>query len=328
MRILVTGGAGFIGSHYVRTLLAGGYPGCADARVTVLDNLSYAGNLANLGPATGRFRFVRGDIRDAALLARLVPGHDAILNFAAQTHVDRSIAEAAEFVAANVAGVQVLLDACLAAGVRRVVHVSTDEVYGSIADGSWTEDSPLDPNSPYAATKAAGDLLALACARTHGLHVSITRGCNTYGPYQYPEKVIPLFVTNLLDGKPVPLFGDGLHVRSWIHADDHCRGIQLVLERGAPGRVYHVGGDNELSNRELTAAILDVCGASWDMVLPVSDRPAHDRRYSLDDSLLRSMGYAPRITFAAGLRATVEWYASNRDWWSPLSRPVPPAAPP
>jgi len=317
MRILVTGGAGFIGSHYVRTLITGGYPGYEDAAVTVLDKLTYAGNLANLDPVAGRFAFVHGDICDGSLLAALLPGHEAVLNFAAQTHVDRSIVAAAEFVAANVAGVQVLLDACLQAGVRRVVHVSTDEVYGSIAQGSWTEDSALNPNSPYAAAKAGGDLLALACARTHGLNVSITRCCNNYGPYQYPEKVIPLFATNLLDGKPVPLYGDGLNVRGWIHADDHCRGIQLVLERGARGRVYHVGGGTELTNRELTAAILDVCGASWDMVLPVPDRPGHDRRYSLADSLLRSMGYAPRVPFADGLKATVEWYARNRDWWSP-----------
>jgi len=317
MRILVTGGAGFIGSHYVRTLITGGYPGYEDAAVTVLDKLTYAGNLANLDPVAGRFAFVHGDICDGSLLAALLPGHEAVLNFAAQTHVDRSIVAAAEFVAANVAGVQVLLDACLQAGVRRVVHVSTDEVYGSIAQGSWTEDSALNPNSPYAAAKAGGDLLALACARTHGLNVSITRCCNNYGPYQYPEKVIPLFATNLLDGKPVPLYGDGLNVRGWIHADDHCRGIQLVLERGARGRVYHVGGGTELTNRELTAAILDACGASWDMVLPVPDRPGHDRRYSLADSLLRSMGYAPRVPFADGLKATVEWYARNRDWWSP-----------
>ena len=317
MRILVTGGAGFIGSHYVRTLITGGYPGYEDAAVTVLDKLTYAGNLANLDPVAGRFAFVHGDICDGSLLAALLPGHEAVLNFAAQTHVDRSIVAAAEFVAANVAGVQVLLDACLQAGVRRVVHVSTDEVYGSIAQGSWTEDSALNPNSPYAAAKAGGDLLALACARTHGLNVSITRCCNNYGPYQYPEKVIPLFATNLLDGRPVPLYGDGLNVRGWIHADDHCRGIQLVLERGARGRVYHVGGGTELTNRELTAAILDACGASWDMVLPVPDRPGHDRRYSLADSLLRSMGYAPRVPFADGLKATVEWYARNRDWWSP-----------
>jgi dTDP-glucose 4,6-dehydratase len=250
-----------------------------------------------------------------------------VLNFAAETHVDRSIAGAAEFVTANVTGVQVLLDACRDAGVGKVVHVSTDEVYGSIAAGSWTEDSPLDPNSPYAAAKAGGDLLALAYARTHGLDVSITRCCNNYGPYQYPEKVVPLFVTNLIGHKPVPLYGDGGNVRGWIHVDDHCRGIQLVLEKGALGRVYHIDGGTELTNRELTAAILAACGASWQMVVPVTDRKGHDRRYSLDDSLLRSMGYAPRIQFPDGLKATVAWYAGNRHWWEPLDRPAPPARP-
>jgi dTDP-glucose 4,6-dehydratase len=327
MRILVTGAAGFIGSHYVRTLLSGGYPGYEDAEVTVLDKLTYAGNLANLDPVAGRFSFTRGDICDAQLLADLVPGHDAVINFAAESHVDRSIAGAGEFVTANVVGVQVLLDACRTAGVRKVVQVSTDEVYGSIASGSWTEESPLDPNSPYSAAKAGGDLLALAFARTHGLDVSITRCCNNYGLYQYPEKVIPLFATNLLDGEPVPLYGDGANVRGWIHVDDHCRGIQLVLEQGAPGQVYNIDGGTELSNRELTAAILETCGATWDMVVPVTDRKGHDRRYSLDDSLLRSMGYAPRVPFADGLKATIAWYAENRPWWEPLDRPAPPQRP-
>jgi dTDP-glucose 4,6-dehydratase len=325
MRILVTGGAGFIGSHYVRTLLAGGYPGFEEPAVTVLDKLTYAGNLANLDPVAGRYEFVHGDICDAALLRDVLPGHDAVVNFAAETHVDRSIAGAGEFVTSNVVGVQVLLDACMGAGVERIVQVSTDEVYGSIATGSWTEGSPLDPNSPYAATKAGGDLIALAYARTHGVNVSITRCCNNYGPYQYPEKIIPLFATNLLDGSPVPLYGDGGNVRGWIHVDDHCRGIQLALERGEPGRVYTINGDVELSNRELTAAILDACGASWDMVIPVADRKGHDRRYSLDDSLLRSMGYVPRVPFSDGLKATVEWYAGHREWWEPLHRPPPPA---
>jgi dTDP-glucose 4,6-dehydratase len=325
MRILVTGGAGFIGSHYVRTLLTGGYQGHTDAVVTVLDKLTYAGNLANLDPVADRFSFVHGDIGDAALLAGVLPGHDAVVNFAAETHVDRSIAGAAEFVTTNVAGVQVLLDACRLAGVPRVVQVSTDEVYGSIAAGSWTETSPLQPSSPYSAAKAGGDLLALAYARTYGMHVSVTRCCNNYGPYQYPEKVIPLFVTNLLDGKPIPLYGDGRNVRDWLHVDDHCRGVQLVLTRGEPGRVYHIGGDTELANRDLAAAILDACGAPPDMVVPVADRPGHDLRYSLDDSLLRSMGYAPRIPFAEGLKATVEWYAANRSWWELLPRPAPPA---
>src|SRR5580658_3764239 len=284
-------------------MLSGGYPGYEDAAVTVLDSLTYAGNLENLAPvsASPRLRFVRGDIADAALVRSLLPGHDAVINFAAETHVDRSISGAAPFVATNVAGVQVLLQACLDAGVGPVLQISTDEVYGSVASGSWTEQAPLEPNSPYSAAKAGGDLIARAYARTHGLDVRITRCCNNYGPYQFPEKVIPLFVTNLLDGQPVPLYGDGLNVRGWIHVDDHCRGIQLVLERGAAGRAYNINGNAELSNRELTAAILEACGASWDDVVPVTDRKGHDRRYSLDDSLLQSMGYAPQVPFSDGL---------------------------
>jgi dTDP-glucose 4,6-dehydratase len=324
MRILVTGGAGFVGSHYVRTLLTGGYRGFGDAQVTVVDKLTYAGNLANLDPVTDsqRLTFIRGDICDGGLLAEVVPGHDAVLNFAAETHVDRSITGAASFVAANVVGTQALLQACLDAKVPRVVQVSTDEVYGSVASGSWAEDAPLEPNSPYSAAKAGGDLMARAYARTHGLNVSITRCCNNYGPYQYPEKVIPLFVTNLLEGRKVPLYGDGLNTRDWIHVDDHCRGIQLVLERGQPGTVYHINGDVELTNVELTKAILECCGESWDMVTPVEDRKGHDRRYSLDDSVLRVMGYSPQNPFSEGLAATVQWYRDNRQWWEPLKDPV------
>src|SRR5580704_7110101 len=211
------------------------------------------------------------------------------------------------------------MHACLDAGVQRVVQVSTDEVYGSIESGSWTEDSPLAPNSPYAAAKAAGDLMARAYARTHRLNVSITRCCNNYGPYQYPEKVIPLFVTNLLDGLTVPLYGDGGNVRDWVHVDDHCRGIQLVLEQGAAAGVYHINGDAELTNLELTRAILEESGAGWDRVARVADRKGHDGRYSLDDSALRALGYAPRTPFQAGLADTVRWYAANRGWWEPLT---------
>jgi dTDP-glucose 4,6-dehydratase len=320
VRILVTGGAGFIGSHYVRTLLGGGYPGFGDAQVTVFDKLTYAGNLANLEPVTDSpgLTFVHGDICDAGLLATVVPGHDIVVNFAAETHVDRSISGAADFVTTNVVGTQVLLQGCLDAGVPRVVQVSTDEVYGSVATGSWAEDARLEPNSPYAAAKAGGDLIARAYARTHGLDVSITRCCNNYGPYQFPEKLIPLFTTNLLDGNKVPLYGDGQNVRGWIHVDDHCRGIQLVVEQGKPGVVYHVNGDAELTNIELTRSLLEACGAGWDMVTPVEDRKGHDRRYSLDDSVLRGMGYAPQIPFGEGLRATVDWYTGNRPWWEPL----------
>jgi dTDP-glucose 4,6-dehydratase len=322
MRILVTGGAGFIGSHYVRTLLADGYPGFEQAEVTVLDKLTYAGNLANLEPVAGspRMTFVHGDICDAELLASVVPGHDVVINFAAETHVDRSIAGASNFVTTNVVGAQLLLQACLDAQVPRVVQVSTDEVYGSVASGSWAEDAPLEPNSPYSAAKAGGDLMARAYARTHGLNVSVTRCCNNYGPYQFPEKVIPLFITNLLDGLKVPLYGDGLNVREWVHVDDHCRGIQLVLERGQPGGVYHINGDVELTNVDLTRALLECCGAGWDMVTPVEDRKGHDRRYSLDGSALRRLGYVPRIDFSEGLKQTVRWYQDNRRWWEPLKR--------
>ena len=327
MRVLVTGGAGFIGSHYIRTLLSGGYPGYEHAPVTVLDQLTYAGNLANLDrvATSPRFSFIRGDICDAGLLASVVPGHDVVINFAAETHVDRSITGAASFVAANVAGVQTLMQACLDAGVRRVVQVSTDEVYGSIESGSWTEDAPLEPSSPYAAAKAGGELMARAYAHTYGLNVSITRCCNNYGPYQYPEKVIPLFVTNLLDGHKVPLYGDGQNVRGWIHVDDHCRAIQLVLEKGRAGRPYNINGNVELTNVELTEILLASCGASWAMVEAVADRKGHDRRYSLDDTVLRAMGYKPETPFGEGLAATTAWYRDNRSWWEPLKQAGPAA---
>ena len=219
------------------------------------------------------------------------------------------------------AGVQALMQACLDAGVARVVQVSTDEVYGSIQSGSWTEDAPLQPNSPYSAAKAGGDMIAAAYHRTHGLNVVITRCCNNYGPYQFPEKVIPLFITNLLDGQRVPLYGDGGNVREWVHVDDHCRGIQLAAECGAAGRVYHIGGDVELVNKDLTSRLLDACGAGWESVDYVEDRKGHDRRYSLDDSALRSLGYAPRTGFSDGIAETVRWYAANRAWWEPLKQP-------
>ena len=323
MRILVTGGAGFIGSHYVRTILADGYPAVAGADVTVLDKLTYSGNLANLDPVSGssRLTFVHGDICDPGLLADVVPGHELVLNFAAETHVDRSISGAAPFVTTNVGGVQTLMQACLDAAVRRVVQVSTDEVYGSIATGSWTESAPLDPNSPYSAAKAGGDMIAQAYHRTHDLDVVTTRCCNNYGPYQYPEKVIPLFITNLLDGGTVPLYGDGGNVREWVHVDDHCRGIQLAAESGLAGRVYHIGGDVELVNSELTRMLLEACGAASDRVEYVEDRKGHDRRYSLDDSALRALGYAPQTGFAAGLADTVRWYTDSRSWWEPLKKP-------
>ncbi|MFC5291033.1 dTDP-glucose 4,6-dehydratase [Actinokineospora guangxiensis] len=321
MKVLVTGGAGFIGSHYVRQALGGAYPSLADAEVVVLDLLTYAGNRANLDPVADspRLRFVEGDVCDGALLSTLLPGVDLVVHFAAESHVDRSITGSAEFIRTNVLGTQTLLQAALDAGVGRFVHVSTDEVYGSIEDGSWPEEHPLEPNSPYAASKASSDLIARAYARTHGMPVCITRCSNNYGPYQFPEKVIPLFTTNLLDNRKVPLYGDGLNVRDWLHVDDHCRGIQLVADGGRVGEIYNIGGGTELTNRELTALLLEATGADESMVQPVIDRKAHDRRYSVDISKIsRELGYAPRVTFEQGLAETIAWYRDNRDWWEPL----------
>ncbi|MEU8192950.1 dTDP-glucose 4,6-dehydratase [Microbispora amethystogenes] len=318
MRVLVTGGAGFIGSHYVRTLVSGGYPAFAGARVTVLDKLTYAGNLANLEPVSGGFDFVHGDVCDAALLAEVVPGHEVVVHFAAESHVDRSIDSAAEFVRTNVLGTQALMQACLDAGVSRVVHVSTDEVYGSIETGSWDEEAPLRPRSPYSASKAGADHVARAYGVTHGLPVMITRCGNNYGPYQYPEKLVPFFVTRLIRGEKVPLYGDGGNVRDWVHVEDHCRGIQLVAERGAAGETYHVAGTAELANKELTIRLLEAFGYGWDMVEHVPDRKGHDRRYSLSDAKIRALGYEPSVGFDDGLRDTIAWYSGNPDWWTPL----------
>ena len=321
MRVLVTGGAGFIGSHYVRQALTGAYPTLGDAEVVVLDKLTYAGNRANLDPvaADQRLRFVQGDICDAELVTGLMRGVDLVVHFAAESHVDRSILGSADFVLTNVLGTQTLLQAALEAGVGKFVHVSTDEVYGSIADGSWSEEHVLEPNSPYSASKASSDLIARSFFRTHGLPVCVTRCSNNYGPYQFPEKVIPLFVTNLLDGRKVPLYGDGLNVRDWLHVDDHCHGIQLVADGGRAGEIYNIGGGTELTNRELTGRLLDAAGVGWDMVEPVADRKGHDRRYSVDITKISGeLGYAPRVSFEDGLAGTVRWYADNRAWWEPL----------
>ncbi|WP_063727869.1 dTDP-glucose 4,6-dehydratase [Streptomyces sp. RTd22] len=319
MRILVTGGAGFIGSAYVRTLLDGGYAGYEDASVTVLDKLTYAGNRTNLPAHHDRLDFVQGDICDAELLRELLPGHDAVVNFAAESHVDRSIEDPSAFVRTNVLGTQTLLEGCLLSGVERVVHISTDEVYGSIERGAWTEEWPLAPNSPYAASKASGDLIARSYWRTHGLDVSITRCSNNYGPHQHPEKLIPLFVTSLLSGATVPLYGDGSNVREWVHVQDHCAGIQLVLSGGRAGEVYHIGGGNERTNRQITDALLELCGASGDLVRHVADRKGHDLRYALDDGKIRAeLGYAPAVDFDRGLADVVAWYGDNPAWWKPL----------
>jgi dTDP-glucose 4,6-dehydratase len=321
VKLLVTGGAGFIGSHYVRQALSGGYPGLADADVIVLDALTYAGSRTNLEPvaASPRLRFVHGDICNVDLVDGLLGEVDQVVHFAAESHVDRSILGAADFVRTNVLGTQTLLDAAHRQGVERFVHVSTDEVYGSIETGSWPETDPLQPNSPYAASKASSDLIALAYARTHGVPVTVTRCSNNYGPYQFPEKVIPLFVTNLLDGGTVPLYGDGRNVRDWLHVDDHCRGIELVRAGGRSGEVYNIGGGTELSNRELTERLVQVVGADWSSVRQVEDRKGHDLRYSVDITKIGAeLGYAPLVPFEQGIEDTVAWYRDNRAWWEPL----------
>ncbi|MBT2438955.1 dTDP-glucose 4,6-dehydratase [Streptomyces sp. ISL-36] len=316
MRILVTGAAGFIGSHYVREILAGSYPESADVRVTVVDRLTYAGRRDNLPDHHERLDFVHGDICDRDLLDRIVPGHDAVVHFAAESHVDRSLTGPGEFVRTNVMGTQQLLDAALHAGVDRVLHVSTDEVYGSVESGTWTEQSPLLPNSPYAASKASSDLVARAYHRTHGLDVRITRCSNNYGPRQHPEKLIPNFVTRLLTGRQVPLYGDGRNVREWLHVDDHCRALHLVLTKGRAGEIYNIGGGSGMSNREMTARLLDLLGADWDMVRHVEDRLGHDFRYAIDDSKIREeLGYAPRWSIESGLGSVVDWYRDHPDFW-------------
>ncbi|WP_328663558.1 dTDP-glucose 4,6-dehydratase [Streptomyces sp. NBC_00328] len=321
MRILVTGGAGFIGSNFVRRLMSGGYPELAGAQVAVLDKFTYAGNEDNLTPVAGhpQLTVVRGDICDGPLVEGLMADTDLVVHFAAESHVDRSIASAAEFVRTNVLGTQTLLQAALGSGVGRFVHVSTDEVYGTIEQGSWTEDEPLLPNSPYAASKASSDLLSLAFHRTYGLPVCVTRCSNNYGPYQFPEKAIPRFITRLMSGQSVPLYGDGLHVRDWLHVDDHCRGIALVARGGKPGEVYNIGGGTELTNRVLVERLLELFGADPSRIERVPDRQGHDRRYCVDiTKISEQFGYAPAVPFEEGLARTVRWYADRRDWWEPL----------
>ncbi|WP_067182520.1 dTDP-glucose 4,6-dehydratase [Microtetraspora niveoalba] len=316
MKLLVTGGAGFIGSHYVRSLLNGELEAGGNVDVTVVDKLTYAGNYDNLPIAHDRLTFVRGDICDLPLLLEVLPGHDAIVHFAAESHVDRSLDAAGDFIRTNVLGTQCLLDAAVRTGVGRLVHVSTDEVYGTIERGAWTEEWPLLPNSPYAASKASSDLVARSYWRTHGLDLSVTRCSNNYGPYQHPEKLIPRFVTNLLEGVHVPVYGDGRNVREWLHVDDHCRAIHLVLRRGRAGRTYNIGGGRELTNLELTQRILELTGADSRMIEYVPDRKGHDLRYAVDSSRIREeLGYEPRVAFDDGLAATVAWYRDHVEWW-------------
>ncbi|GAA4900156.1 dTDP-glucose 4,6-dehydratase [Streptomyces coeruleoprunus] len=316
----MTGGAGFIGSEFVRRALMGSLA-FTPSHVTVLDKLTYSGVLANLDGVAELpgFSFVRGDICDAALVDEVMAGQDAVVHFAAESHVDRSIDAAEPFVTTNVLGTQVLLDAARRHGVGRFLHVSTDEVYGSISEGSWAVGQPLAPNSPYAASKAASDLMVLAQHRTHGMDAVITRCSNNYGPHQFPEKVIPLFATRLLEGKSIPLYGDGSNVRDWLHVTDHCRGIALALIHGRAGQVYHLGGGREMSNKELAGKLLEAFGADWSSVEPVADRKGHDLRYSLDISASREeLGYEPLVPFEEGLADTIAWYRSNTAWWQPL----------
>jgi len=318
MKILVTGGAGFIGSNFVRMALTDKFPDFKVDELVVLDLLTYAGDEENLSPiATDkRYKFVKGDIRDLELAKKLMSQSDYVVHFAAESHVDRSIEGGSEFVSTNVMGTQVLLDAARNSNIKRFLHVSTDEVYGSISEGSWPEDHPLLPNSPYSASKAGSDLLVRAYNRTHKLDTVITRCSNNYGQYQFPEKVMPLFITNIIEGKKVPLYGNGLNVRDWLHVDDHCRGIALALTKGKSGEVYNIGGGTELTNVELTHKILDAMGVGKEFIQPVEDRKGHDLRYSVDITKINTqLGYAPQVNFEEGLAQTINWYKNNEAWW-------------
>jgi len=317
VRLLVTGGAGFIGANFVHRSLAEGHV------VTVYDALTYAGNPANLAGLDERadrsdYRFVHADVRDGETLAAAMRGHDAVVHFAAESHVDRSIVDPARFVSTNCEGTATVCRAALEVGLDRVLHVSTDEVYGSIDVGSFTEADALAPSSPYSASKAASDLIALSYHVTHGLPVVVTRSTNNYGRFQFPEKVVPLFTTNLLRGEQVPLYGDGQNVRDWCHVDDNCAAVDLVLRDGIEGEVYNIGSGNELTNRDLTERLLVLCGAGEDRIRMVDDRPGHDRRYSVDTTRIRALGWEPTRDVQAGLAETVAWYRDHPEWWEPL----------
>lgn len=315
-KYLITGGAGFIGSNFIRMILNTE----PEATVTNLDALTYAGVQATVDELDidPRHRFVRGDIRDRALVEKVIPGHDVIVHFAAESHVDNSITDPRSFLETNVVGTGVLLDVARDSEISKFVHVSTDEVYGSIPEGSAQETDPLNPSSPYSASKAGSDLLVLAHHHTFGTPVLVTRCTNNYGPYQFPEKIIPLFVTNLLNGLKVPLYGDGSNQRDWIHVTDHCSALRLLIEDGIPGEVYNIGADSQVSNLDLTRMILSAVGATDDMVEPTEDRLGHDFRYAVDSSKIRSMGWQPQSTFENRLGETISWYRERRDWWEPL----------
>lgn len=320
MRILVTGGAGFIGSNYVRRIADGTLGGIS--KITVLDKLTYAGTLTNLTEISKTsYDFINGDICDTELVGKLVSENDLVVNFAAESHVDRSISAAKEFVITNVLGTQTLLDAVCKSDVKTFLQVSTDEVYGSIDHGSWPETDPLLPNSPYAASKASADLICRSYFKTHGMDIRVTRCSNNYGRNQFPEKLIPLFVTNLIDNKKVPIYGSGLNVRDWLHVDDHCLGIHLALTKGKAGEIYNIGGGTELSNLELTNKILNIMGKGQETIEYVEDRKGHDLRYSVDITKISDeLGYTPQVDWEAGLRETIYWYQENESWWRPLKK--------
>jgi dTDP-glucose 4,6-dehydratase len=326
MKLLVTGGAGFIGSNFIRLALTDKFPDFNVEQLTVLDLLTYAGDEENLKPIASdkRYKFVKGDIRDLELAKKLMQEADQVVHFAAESHVDRSIEGGSEFVSTNVMGTQILLDAAKSMNIKRFVHVSTDEVYGSISEGSWPEDHPLLPNSPYSASKAGSDLLVRSYNRTHKLDTVITRCSNNYGQYQFPEKVMPLFITNIIEGKKVPLYGNGLNVRDWLHVDDHCRGIALALTKGRSGEVYNIGGGTELTNIELTHKILKAMGVGKEFIQPVEDRKGHDLRYSVDISKInKELGYVPQVNFEEGLAQTINWYKNNEAWWKKHKQAAP-----
>jgi dTDP-glucose 4,6-dehydratase len=320
LKLLVTGAAGFIGSNFVRMIASGDLKGFLS--VIVLDKLTYAGIKENLDSANliSEYSFVEGDVCDSKLVSSLLQEVDAVINFAAESHVDRSISGAADFVQTNIVGVQVLLDAIKASGRNiRFLQVSTDEVYGSIESGSWTEEWSLQPNSPYSASKASGELLARSYNRTHGMDVVITRCSNNYGTHHFPEKLIPLFITNLIEDKKVPVYGTGMNVRDWLHVDDHCRGIYTVLMSGRSGEVYNIGGGRELTNNEIANLILSEMGKDESSIEYVEDRKGHDLRYSVDwTKIKRELGYEPQVKFEDGLKETIQWYLDNEAWWKPL----------
>jgi dTDP-glucose 4,6-dehydratase len=315
MNIFVTGGAGFIGSNYVRHVFAN-----SDDEVTVYDALTYAGNLSTLKDVddSPRYRFVKGNITDPGTLEDAMRGHDAVVHFAAESHVDRSIAGPDDFINTNCFGTNIVMDTARRLEIPRVIHIGTDEVYGSVEVGSSKESDPLEPRSPYSASKAGSDLIALSYHHTYGLPVTVTRCTNNFGPYQFPEKVIPLFTTNLIEGKPVPLYGDGLNERDWLFVDDHCSGIELVRHQGAAGEIYNIGAGNETPNRVLVDKLLALTGTGEDLVQYVEDRLGHDRRYSVDITKVTELGWTKRRTLDEALEETVAWYRDNRWWWEPL----------